>query len=434
MVNSAETQIPWYRRTTRKTLQERVKAVQNVNDPTIVADDVQRWSTRFIWLLLAFTTLLSGFSYYRFFEPSFGVLSIFMAIALAVTIEFGKNWGFLKVLRIPFFMGWKHIQSEAEETIMWVGLLLLSIATFSASVYNSTHGAHQLSLLLGHERNLSEFKPNTAEIDAQIAATQSSMKENRAIKWQGVVTYNAQKAIQKESGVLDKLQAQRAATIDQQRKDWETQQTIKENQNAFSANSLLVVGGFVELIQVLLMFMRVASERSLDKVASERDFEELKSQRPEAFQSNGIPHGGHGVNPRANPVQNSSPIGFYWPNYGTTPAPQVPGVSHQGQGVSRQNSDDILRLARKDFGSWAGNIGSRKHAPANCSAHIHRILDGLRDNMRQTGFAPSSRVAIESYDYFARKLSELDIAGWPYDHKDLILEELRALAHQAVEA
>jgi hypothetical protein len=397
----------WYKKSNPETLGDRIKSVQNVNDPTLIADDVQRWSTRFIWLLLVFTTLLSGFSYYKFFEPSFGVVSILMAVSLAITIEFGKNWAFLKVLRIPFFLGWGHIQKAVEDSILWVGLLLLSGVCFAASVYNSTHGAHALALMLSQERTHSEFKPNTADLDGQILAVQKSMAENRAIKWRGTVTYQAQRAINKEAGAVDKLQAQKAAALDQQRKDWEQDRETNNSRNSFSANSLLLVGGFVELLQFLLMFMRVSAERSLDKTGSER-----RASAPE-FQTI--------RNPSAQEstfAQNNAPskIGFYWKGYGQSPKsgnvtqkdkivsqpPEV--VTQPSQHISASiGSDKILLSLRTKLQAEIPNLVKRNGVRETVCCRILKAFNECFLEMKKRDFKPSKEVASRVFDYLVNE-------------------------------
>lgn len=392
----------WYKKSNPETLGDRIKAVQNVNDPSLIADDVQRWSTRFTWLLLLFTTLLSGFSYYKFFEPSFGVLSILMAVSLAITIEWGKNWAFLKVLRIPFFLGWGHIQKAVEDSILWVGLLLLSAVCFAASVYNSTHGAHALALMLSQERTHSEFKPNTADLDGQISAVQKSMSENRGIKWRGTVTYQAQKANNRLTGIMDKIQAQKAAAVDQQRKDWEANRDVNNSRSAFSANSLLLVGGFVELLQFLLMFMRVSAERSLDKTAGERRAQNTGFQAIRNPSAQG-----------SNFAKNSAPggIGFYWPGYGQSQqsnhvtqeaeivTQRADVVTQPPQHISSIGSDKILLSLRTKLQAEIPNLVKGNGVRETVCGRISTAIDQCYREMIKPEFQPSQEVANKVFEY-----------------------------------
>lgn len=407
MSNSANPQIPWWKRGQRETLDDRVRAVQNVNDPTIISDDVQRWSKVALVGLLAFTTLLSGFSYFKFFEKSFGVeLAAIMSLLLAFVIEFGKNWGFLKVLRIPFFQGWKFVWDEISNTVMWVFLLLLSIVTFAASVYNSTQGAHQLSLLLSHERTYSAFSPNTANIDAQIADLKTNDASLGDIRRKNGKTNWAIQPMKAENAkTLASLQEQRRASIEKQRSDWEKQASIQEGQNAFGANSLLAVGGWVELLQIILMFVRASAEKSLDKTAPQR-----RTTTPPPYQSHTQPSR-NGF--KENIINEGSRIGFFWKGYGETPIRaethndldgKTP-VSQSSQPVTQADSeetgshaDDVLKLALTRLQGHAANF-DRKHGKNSTTAeNIHEILDETLRKMKGT-FRPSLAAHTRFCDY-----------------------------------
>lgn len=420
MLNSTNSQ-PWYKRTNRQTLDDRVKSVQNVNDPTIISDDVQRWSTIAIGALLAFTTFLSTFSYFKFFETSFGMVAAgIMALLLAGVIEFGKNWGTLKVLRQPFFNGWDMIKSEVHHSVMWFGLLLLAIVTFGASVYNSTHGAAQLSLLLGHEKHTETFAPETSAIDVQIAATQKSMAANRDIKWKGVVTYQAQKAIQKESGALDKLQNQRTKVIDQQRADFEARQTVFSDQNAFSSNSLMAVGGWVELLQLILMFVRVAAERSLDQTASQR----INIPSPIGYQ----PYQGT-TNGAA--VKNEHQMGFFWKGYGNAPDTPPPTVSQFTQPVTQDKifgCDEILQRCKTAVERDLPNFNQKWAKNKTVADRIYKALDNCREAIQHPEFAPNRVEAIKFYSFLIEKaIPTLNDRGWPYSNDMHLLARIRQL-------
>ena len=414
MQNTVNSQ-PWWKRTNRQTLDDRVKSVQNVNDKSIVADNVQRYSTLAMYALLAFTTFLSTFSYFKFFESSFGsIVAGIMAVLLALVIEFGKNWGTLKVLRIPFFCGWGHVMSEVHHSIMFLGLLLLSIVTFSASVYNSTHGAAQLSLLLGHEKHTEIFTPETAIIDAQILATQKSMTANRDIKWKGTVTYQAQKAIQKESGALDKLQNQRSAIIQQQRADYEGRQAVFTEQNNFSSNSLLAVGGWVELLQLILMFVRVAAERSLDQTAAERTDNDTILSQPFKMPAN------------RQPVNNRSPIGFKYGQGGEkTVTQQRNTVPQAPQEFTIMGCDEILKNCEKKLRSDIPNFTRTDTKSSTVSVRVKFALDLCFEALKRPDFVPSRKVGCAFYAYMVQTaIPALNHRGFPYENDKFFLKRI----------
>ena len=439
MANQPNAQ-PWWHRTDKQTLDDRVKAVQNVNDPTITSDEVQRWSKIALLALLGFTTLLSGFSYFKFFETSFGrYLSIVMAVVFACIIEFGENWGFLKELRTPFFQGGNFTLAEVSNTVMWVFLLLLSVVTFSASVYNSTQGAHQLSLLLSHERTYSAFTPNTADIDAQIAKiTQSDAQLGDLKRKNGKTNWAIQPVKAENAKTLASLQEQRNATITQQRADWEKLDGKNEQQNNFSANSLLAVGGWVELLQIILMFVRVAAERSLDKTAKER----RTTTPPPHRQPNGQP----------NPVNNESAQRFYFtrssPTGDVEAAPtaeltqQPHTVSQFSQTVTQQNAapsanqaDAVLKLAEKELRGWVANFGRASGKDSTVSGNINRILTQTANAVREKGFQPSHLVWLKFYTYLQGDLfPTLRKLGWPYEFERQLTADVYRLKPEQQEA
>lgn len=434
MVNAQNSQ-PWWTRTNKETLDDRVKAVQNVSDPTIMSDDVQRWSKIALGALLAFTTLLSGASYFKFFEKSFGFeAALVMALLLAGVIEFGKNWGFMKVLRIPFFLGWRYVSAEVHNTIMWVFLLFLSVVTFAASIYNSTQGAQQLSLLLSHERTYQAFTPNTAAIDTQIETLQKADNDLGAIKRKNGRTNWAIQPMKAENAkTLASLQQQRETVIAQQRADWEKQAAIQEQQNNFSANSLLAVGGWVEFLQLILMFVRASAERSLDKTAAQRQ------QQVPYHTGNGQPHtNGHTHQPIHNAGQRyyfnrPSPTGNVESSWHRQPLwPDENTVSQPSQTVTQQNTSTVasqanavLQLAEKRIRGFAANFDSRQRNNQTVAENIHRILDETGAAIRQPGFMPTYAVWAKFYNYVQGDLFPmLDVKGWPYPVKNVFVANL----------
>lgn len=400
MANTPNSQA-WWTRINKETLDDRVKAVQNVSDPTIMSDDVQRWSKIALLVLLAFTTLLSGASYFKFFEKSFGFYTaLIMALLLACIIEFGKNWGGLKVLRIPFFLGWRYVSAEVQNTIMWVFLLFLSVVTFAASVYNSTQGAHQLSLLLSHERTYQSFAPNTAAIDAQIADLQQKDGALNLKRKNGRTDWAAQPIKEGYAKTIASLQQQRETTIAQQRADWEKQSSIQEQQNNFSANSLLAVGGWVELLQVILMFVRVSAERSLDKTATQRRRDTFQPMQPyptgngHSSTVNEVPEQRYYFNrnsPTGNVVEailNQQPISNTHEN---TVSQSSHTVTQINDGDGGNYADDVLRLALTRLQGHAANF-DRKHGKNSTTAdNIHQILDETLHKMKGT-FHPGEQM------------------------------------------
>lgn len=420
---------PWWARTNKETLYDRVKGVQNVSDPTIMSDDVQRWSKIALYALLCFTTLLSGASYFKFFEKSFGFeAAIVMATLLACIIEFGKNWGGLKVLRIPFFLGWRYVSAEVQNTIMWVFLLFLTAVTFTASVYNSTQGAKHLSLLLSHERTYKTFTPNTADIDGQIYSLQKEDESLGSIRRKnGKTNWAIQPMKEQNAKTLLSLQQQREALIAQQRADYEKQDAVQSQQNQFSANSLLAVGGWVELLQIILLFVRVSAERSLDKTASNR-----RQQAPYPTGYRQQPIYNH------HQVQNTG-MGFFWPGYGQpkdsldkqplwhneNTVPQSPQTVPQQNELSY--ADTVLEICRQACQRDIANFHNRQAKPATVANRIHAALNSCYGAMLKGGatFDPSYQVGLKLYSYLQDTIfPTLDQVGFPFEGETMFLERL----------
>lgn len=391
-------------------LQDRISAVQHVNDPTIMADDIQRWSNVALWALMAFTTALAGMFYFEYFKMAFGPWAAAgMAATISFAIEFGKRWAALKSLRTPFFLGWRHIWHSPEATVMWGALTIFACVTFLASVVNSTRGAEHLSRLLYEQKNSRAFEPNAAAIDQQIAALQKSMEENRAIKWKGTVTYHAQKAIDRESAAMLKLQAQREKLLDGQRRDFEKGQEADSRNSALSAKAVLAVGGFIEAFQFLLLLAMVAAERSMDRTASERRAADSTTGHSAAnirrqWASNG-----------QNQGSDPHKIGFFWDGYGGKPAK---AVTQRQVAVSQQltGSDEIMEVCKTAVERDLPNFGRRDARPSTVSARVNAALEQCHTAIEHPSFRPTADKAAAFYAFLTVKAFPLlNSKGWPYE-------------------
>lgn len=440
MANSPNLQ-PWWVRTNKETLGDRVRKVQNINDPTIISDNVQRYSTIALWFALAFTVLVSFFSYYKFFITSFGMAALPMAALLAVLIEFGKNWGTLTMLRIPFFLGWRAVSTTVSGTVMWTGLVALSCVTFGVSIYNSTMGFEQLSLMLSREKTERVFSPNTADVDAQIQAAEKRISDNRATRWKGTTTVDAMRAIKSETRTLETLQRQREAAVQQQRADFERGVSITDGQNQFSAKSLLKVGGWIELMQIVLMFMRISAERSLDQTAQERSQQHNPTQRQQTPHYNGQPQNTYFNRQPDGQVRNalSDRHPLFVPHAPTENTVSQPPftVSQSDAETPGNGSDAILQLAMKRLKGFYANFDQRHRNNETVSGNINQILEDTFLSMQQPGFSPSRQQMIDFYKYLVEILPALEKRGWPYERGTAmaryVLDNTPARMEQAAE-
>ena len=244
------------------------------------------WSKRIIFVLLLFTGALGFVAYQKHFSSTLDpMLATALALAIVVTMEFGKAYVSREALRTVFFRLRTVFMSPAH-TFFFLGLIGMAIATFAMSVHNSTIGAKRLSTMLGQERTqaeLGEFSPDTKELDAQIAAANDRIRANQGIKWKGTVTVPAQRAINRETKNLEKLYAARETAIATQRADFERQRSIQDTNTSSASSALLAIGGWVELLQIILMVLRVSCEKVLDSrqgYASSQQPNSQKAQQP----------------------------------------------------------------------------------------------------------------------------------------------------------
>lgn len=415
-VPNSQKQRPFWAKDREETLHARIQKINKLNDPTTNADEILRYGKWILYALLAYSTLLGFFYYYKSFSKSFPFeIAVFFSVILPVAIEFGKNYCATWAVRQPFFHGFPSIFASKAKTFIFAGLVLIAIVTYAMSIRNSTVGAQQLSLMFSHERNAVAFVPDTRVIDEQIAATQSSINDTRNIKWKGVVTYQAQKSIQSQTKALSTLQSQREEAIRQQRQDWEQDQTYKSDQGNNIAGLVLASGGFIELLQLLFQILRVACEKLLDNRLPHPTPATRQQQQTPTFSS--------------FPQNNASPLFFFNRNLdGNVQSandhhdPDINGVSQSTQGVTQyfdpgavNFSDDVLKTAETDLRRHHANFGRKQGKDATTSENINRILDETYQKISQPGFSPSRGAALRFYGYLAGLFTSLDEKGRPYE-------------------
>lgn len=271
MSNHSNSQQPgqnraWWKADREAKLSHRIGEIHRINDPGTNADEVLRYSTWITFALLCYSGLLGGLSYLKNFETAFPFpVALFLALALTLVIEFGKNAATKWAIRAPFFQGFRHIFRAPENTLMWVGLIALSVGTFSMSIINSTAGGEQLARLLTTQRDTSGgFRSDTRDIDAQIATTNANIDAARKTQWRGTTTTTSQRTILESQKSLTTLSAQREKAIATQRADWEADQAKKAHNDDYTASLVLASGGWVEGLVAILIVISVCCEKILD--------------------------------------------------------------------------------------------------------------------------------------------------------------------------
>jgi len=402
----------------------RKEAISRYRSPGTIADEILRivsWGVQ--PLLLVFCTALSFSSYQAFFSHNFSPLfATIGALILSVVIELGKIKIGGYVFQVPFLSGTQVLRSSFPVFAVWFGALLITGATFYMSVINSTKGAAMLAQKVGFEKNEVTFTPNTSDIDKQLAEANQRANAAVAVKWKGTTTYQAQQALKAESRNITKLQDQRNEAIKNQRADFERKRSQLDTNTNTGAAILMAAGGWVEALQLISLFLIAACMAAIDRVMTE----DQRHTSPSNYNGPSNPlqeFARNGPN-----VHNRTTIGFHWDGYGETPHTHTDGVTHQSGGVSHRPEfwDDVLRLAKKDFGSWAANIGSKKHDSGNAHQHITQTLDKLRKAINLPEFEPSFEVGYQTYQYLTEKLKELEERGWGYQNSKELLRELGA--------
>lgn len=426
----------WWSRDQRAERDRRIEQIQHINDPGTSRDEVLTWTRRILSLLLAFTGGIAVFSYYKFFGQNIPPIAAgTAAILLAVVIEFGKNYLATKAIREPFFSGWSNIFSSVAETIYFLGVASIAAICFYVSVVNSTIGASQLSRLLSYQRNETNFTPNTADIDAQIHDARTAQQRNADIKWKGIVTYQAQKAIQSDGKAIEALQRQREKTIADQRADFERHQAQITSQTDHTAGLVLQVGGWVELLQALLIFLRVSCERILVDRQMDRERRRDPSSPTEPLQSTG-PFSFNGA--KSYSTENSAQPTFFNRGRDGNVIPSV--VSQQPLVVTQQNAavpnispDEILRWFETELRREPSHFSRTRGV--NMDTVIARIHNKLRRAHAAIDRTQPGAFSMGAAGRFARYLRDnlipiLEEQKSPYDGMPDLLASLQHKTEQ----
>lgn len=390
-------QSPWWQREKKDKLPDRIKQIQRVNDPTTYADEVLSASKILLVMLLSFSGILGGMSYFKNFSLSMPLeVAIFLALTLTVVIEWGKNKASTWAVRIPFFQGWSSIWSTPSNTFIFGGLALVAIATFFMSVYNSTKGGEQLALMLSHEKNHVEFKPNTQDIDAQVSQLQHGVSNAPMTKWKGKMYYQDAKAVRAANKSIESLQRQREDLVKMQRADYERNLSIQASQSNFASKLVLASGGWIELLQVLIILLRVACEKKLDDraVSPTLAFKGVQSEPAERKIGFNVSSDGNVRKADGDSVViNQPPVSV----------PQTPQSVPQINASVFLSPEEALRWFESELKKEPSNF-TNKHANENTVAE--RINLKLLRAQRYLTATPDNTIPNEAADRFERYLTE----------------------------
>lgn len=416
---------PWFKNDPNKGMNDRVQQISRMRDPGTFADEILIGS-RFLFILsLLFTGALCFFSYQFFLERflSFQAATA-AAIAVTVLIEYGKKRVGMSALRMPFMQGFRHIFSTPENTGVFAGASAFAIVIFAVSVYNSTNGAARYAETTANERTETTFTPDTRVIDEQIAATQRSIDNAPTATWKGTTYYQDKKSVRAASQSLASLTEQKSAIIAQQRADFERTRGMNDDANSHSAGIALRIGGWLELMQILLMFLMASCERVLDRRNPSGAPSPTQQRGGIGFQQTPRPATAqHGHN--NDQTAQYTPIGFhrhYNNSGGSSVAQSAPPVPQQSSGspyLSGQDADDALKYHLQRLQKEPSNLKRSDVNTDTVMLRINTVMDDMRRTLHGVDWC-SEEVAnrIETY-WNATALPSINEAGYHYDASDI---------------
>lgn len=415
-------------------LNSRIQKINKYRSPHTKADEILRILQWFVQpLLILYCMVLSFASYQAFFEHNFSAgIATLGAVLLCIVIEFGKIKIGAYVFQKPFLEGLEGFKGSFAEFSVWFGALLFAGVAFTMSVINSTTGAHALSVMKGTAKNETAFAGNTADLDRQISETNARIKQNGTIKWKGVVTYQAQKAIERDTRTLEALNRQKESATNTQRADFERTRSINDTNTQTGANILMASGGWVEGLQMICLFLIAAC---MSVVGSVMDREQKNSHTATNNPNTNSYRSGAANSSPANNSGAGQTIGFFWDGYGQQAAQQSFAVPQQPFTVPQQTvdfstigCDAVLENCRQAVQRDLPNLLRPDAKPATVSERINKALDDAFDIVSKDGFSPSHETGLKFYKFLAETaLPTLNDRGWPYSRDTFFMKQILAV-------
>lgn len=425
---SSQTTTPWWQKREGAALENRVKRINEYRDSTTSTDELLRVARIALTILLIFSGALAAMNYFLFFSHTLPFeFSIGASILLTAVIEWGKSKMGLRAFQKPFLEGFPTIFSTPAHTIMWAGTVLFALATFTMSIMNSTKGGEAMAAKMGREKHEANFVPDTKFIDEQIAAATAIQQEHSQNKWKGNIVYKSAQVADRQGKTIAKLSEDRQKAIDQQRADFERDREAVGQETSTAAAMVLKAGGWVELLQLLLIIII----SSCQKVLSDK----MEPSPPTPASPSGIGfRQPSGFRPAtgATPPDQRRPIGFFREQEHGAPqpaqdaivditVPQRPQPVAQPNGILRDGEADksvlfCLGLLKKE----PSNFKNRQALPATVFTRIEKTLNelsGVLDRCETLSFTVGNNTAI----YIIMQLMPaVSAAGFSYDTNHII--------------
>ena len=418
----ATNQQPWFQKEQGAGMKARVDRIHKLRDPGTFADEILRFAKSLLWLTLLFTGALCLFSYMQFLERFLPIeAAVAAAVAITVVIEIGKQSIGLNALRMPFMQGWRYIFATPWNTGVWIGTTLFGIVIFAISVYNSTNGAAKYAENRAQERTEKAFASSTQDIDQQIASTQERIQNAPKVKWKKKYYYQDPESVRAAEQSLATLQQQKKEAVTQQRADFERGRNIDDKNNSHSATIALRIGGWLEIIQFILMCLIASCERVLDG----RNNINTQSPTPRNDEKQNIGYKqlntitGQDTKP---PISSRTQIGFNRPQESTDQPPVTQPTQHVTQQnglLTGQQADDAIRHYLNALKREPSNFNNPHAKTETVADRMHKALQSIVNTLHGVGWC-SNTLYKEAHEYIHNTaLPVLQQKGFPYDSSEL---------------
>ncbi len=413
---------PWFKAEKGAGMKARVERIHKLRDPGTFADEILRYSKNFLWLTLIFTGVMCFFSYVLLLERFLPWEAAFLAsIVITVLVEFGKNKLGIMAVRMPLMQGWRYIWATPWDTGVWIGTTLFGILIFAISVYNSTNGAAKYAETSAQERTEKAFVQSTQDLDQQIASTQERINNAPKAKWKGREYYQDAKSVRAAEQSLALLQQQKTESVTKQREDFERGRNIDDKNNSHSASIALAIGGWLEALQVILIFVMAFCERVLD--GRMNITHQSPTPRNDEKQNIGYKQlntiTGQDTKP---PISSRNQIGFNRPQEPTDPPPVTQPTQHvtQQRGLlCGQQADDAIRHYLNALKREPSNFNNPHAKAETVAGRMHAALQGIVSTLHGVGWC-SNALYKEAHEYIHRTALPILIEkGFPYDSTEL---------------
>lgn len=406
--------------------------INEFRDSGTHADEWLRVFTALLYLSAVFTAAYGGALYYNLTLPFIGHYgALIFALLFVAFIEVGKIIVGRKFARDCFFGLFKQ---GASAFFTMIAGLLVAVAVFAWSYYNSTKGVTYLTTYIAHYKvERKEVKAATARQDSVSAMATQTAADAMNIKWKNTTTQKGQAIAENATEIVAEAEKQR--TIAEQRA-YDEQKSQDEHRNRFiDAASFMfnMLGGWMEFIQVFLIFGVVLAEKTLyDRIKTTGKVPSVKAETPPqpavvvppqpAFQQqNGA---FYNSTTTAEPPAQTRPIGFNVGHDGNVQPRPVTGLpvsqSDTDQGLAESagaiiGPDEVLKLALRSIQAETANLRNGNGDPVTIKTRIREKITPLLRAINRPDFNGDRDLAERLLNYLEREYIPLANTVQPPD-------------------